>query len=397
MVGGTAGSHDDPAAAADRVEEGSKTTELDLALVKVDTTTHGVNDRLGLLVDLLLHEVVEGALHDFGELHLEGLDGSHGAETVVPSQPVDVKLTLGDVGNIIVLEVEDALGVLNNRGSVGGNEELDRLGETILGQESARLRAKKLVVGVGHREGTRTGRVASGRGEEASVAETSLVNGATELDVDEVNLELLLGLDTDQKRRTTSSNDNLAREVDRLEDEREGPLELLDDALDERGEVGLATLGRVVEVLAENGNRLGVSVALKLEASLLENHAEFPEVGDDTVVDDGEFVGRVRSVRVAVQRAWLTVGGPSGVGHTHLGDGDLVKVDGRLIDVLAESGDLADLLENEGVLLGVTVNGNTGRVVTSVFETGETVDKNVNDLLAVLLHQVVDISENAAL
>ncbi len=39
----------------------------------------------------------------------------------------------------------------------------------------------------------------------------------------------------------------------------------------------------------------------------------------------------------------------------------------------------------------------TSRVVPSVFETGQAIDEDVNDLLAVLLHQVVDVSENTAL
>lgn len=185
--------------------------------------------------------------------------------------------------------------------------------------------------------------------------------------------------------------------MDRLENEGEGSLELLDNALDERGKVGLATLSRVVKVLAENGNGFGVGVALELEATLFEDHPEFSEVGDDTVVNDGELVGWVGSMRVAVQGAGLTVGGPSGVSHTHLRDGNLVKVDRRLVNVLAESSDLANLLEDKGVLFGVTIDRNTGRVVTSVLETGKAIDEDVNDLLAVLLHQVVDVGENAAL
>ena len=40
-------------------------------LFKVDTPPHGVDDGLGLLEDLLLHEVVVVALHDLLELHLE--------------------------------------------------------------------------------------------------------------------------------------------------------------------------------------------------------------------------------------------------------------------------------------------------------------------------------------
>jgi hypothetical protein len=89
-----------------------------------------------------------------------------------------------------------------------------------------------------------------------------------------VDLELLLGLDADQDRRTTAGDDDLVRVVDRLEDEREGAFELHDDALDERGERDLLALLRVVQVLGEDGGDLGVRVGLELVAALLENETE---------------------------------------------------------------------------------------------------------------------------
>lgn len=46
--------------------------------------------------------------------------------------------------------------------------------------------------------------------------------GRRDLDINEVDLELLLGLDADQERRTTSSCDDLIGIVNGLEDEREG-------------------------------------------------------------------------------------------------------------------------------------------------------------------------------
>ena len=39
--------------------------------VKVDASPHGVENRLWLLEDLLLHEVLVVALHDLLQLHLE--------------------------------------------------------------------------------------------------------------------------------------------------------------------------------------------------------------------------------------------------------------------------------------------------------------------------------------
>ena len=47
---------------------------------------------------------------------------------------------------------------------------------------------------------------------------------ATELDINEVNLELFVGLDTDEERRTTSGGDDFAGEVNRLEDQGKGAL-----------------------------------------------------------------------------------------------------------------------------------------------------------------------------
>ena len=50
------------------------------------------------------------------------------------------------------------------------------------------------------------------------------INCATKLNVDKVHLELLLRLDTNQQRRSSSSNDHLGRVVNRLEHERKRAL-----------------------------------------------------------------------------------------------------------------------------------------------------------------------------
>jgi len=46
--------------------------------IKVDSTSHSVDDGFGLLVDFLLHEMSVFSLHDLGELDLEVFDGSDG-------------------------------------------------------------------------------------------------------------------------------------------------------------------------------------------------------------------------------------------------------------------------------------------------------------------------------
>lgn len=224
MVRGAAGDKDEAAAAADDVEVGLETSEGDGVRVKVDAAAHRVDDGLGLLVDFFLHEVVKRPLHDGGELNLErldGADGRHGA--VVLAQAVDVELALGNVRDVVVLEVQDALGVLDDGRRVRRDEELDGLGHAVLGQERARLAAHELAaVRVGRRGDAEE---AVGRTGRRTLLERLVGVGRTrELDVDKVNLELLLRLDTDQDRRTTTRDDNLIRVVDRLEDERERAL-----------------------------------------------------------------------------------------------------------------------------------------------------------------------------
>jgi hypothetical protein len=126
--------------------------------IKVDSSSHSVDDGFGLLVDFLLHEVVVLSLHDLGELDLEMLNSSDRRETVVSSKSVNVEFwisaeaslkrlrrtSFGDVGNIVILEVEDSFGVLDNGTGVGSDKELDRLGHTVFRHEGSGLRSSKL-------------------------------------------------------------------------------------------------------------------------------------------------------------------------------------------------------------------------------------------------------------
>lgn len=52
--------------------------------------------------------------------------------------------TFSDVSDIIILEVEDPLGVLNDGGSVRGDKVLDGLGHPIFSHESSGLRSSDL-------------------------------------------------------------------------------------------------------------------------------------------------------------------------------------------------------------------------------------------------------------
>jgi hypothetical protein len=56
-----------------------------------------------------------------------------------------VRLTsLGNVGNVVVLEIKNPLGVLNDGTGVRGDKEFDGLGHAVLRHEGSRLRSSKL-------------------------------------------------------------------------------------------------------------------------------------------------------------------------------------------------------------------------------------------------------------
>jgi hypothetical protein len=232
--------------------------------------------------------VVEAALHDLLELDLKGLDGTDVRRAIVLVEAVNVEGALVDVGNVVVLEVQDLLGVLDNGGWVGGEEELGGHGDAVIREESARLRAVEegLVWGseevVGLLESNVLG---SSLGGESGVL-------VIVLNVDEVNLHLLLCSDTNDKGRTLAGGNDLMGEVNRLQEETESSLKLLDDSLDERGEAQVGVLR--VDVLCEFGNGLGIGLGLELEALALKEGLKLLVVCDDTIVDNGELPGGVR-------------------------------------------------------------------------------------------------------
>ncbi|KAG9527140.1 isomerising glucosamine-fructose-6-phosphate aminotransferase, partial [Aureobasidium melanogenum] len=337
----------------------ARTTQSNGLVFEVEATTHSVDDRLRLLEDLLLHEVVVTALHDLLELDLDGLDGTD--------------LAVVDVSNIVVLEVENLLGVLDNGRRVGGQEELNGLRSTILGEECARLRAveqalvrrSKEVVGLLQSDvlGGSFGR------ERASI---------TKLNVNKVNLHLSLCADTNDQGRTLAGSDNLGGEVDGLEQKTKGALELLDDGLYEGGEVDVGVF--VEDVLGQLGNGLSIGLGLEFEALGLEQGSQLLVVGDDTIVDDGELPLGVGSawrlvsdlnmfllqlflccipVRVAVDTRRRTVGGPTSVSNTGVCIKDLCEVGLLVLDELLQLGDLADLLESVHLISLVSVDRQT--------------------------------------
>lgn len=289
VEGSTASNENQPSAAADGGHVLAETTKRHRLVLDIETTTHGVDDRLWLLEDLLLHKVVEATLHNLLKLNLKSLDGTNVGGAVVLLQTVNVELTLVDVCNIIVLKVQDLLGVFDDRSRVGGEEEFGGLGCAIIREEGTRLRAVKE-------------RLVWRSEESAGLSQSNVLLCALSgkstllvvLNVNEVDLHLLLCLDTNDKRRTLAGSNDLVGVVDRLDEETKGALELLDDGLDKDGERNVRVL--IVDVFGELGDRLSICVGFELEALALQQCLQFLVVGDDPVVDDRKLPVRIRPV-----------------------------------------------------------------------------------------------------
>ena len=253
MVTRPARAEHDPPPASNDGQVRFETAEGDLVRIEIDPSSHGVDDGLGLFVNLLLHKVVKFPLHDLRQFQLECLDRSvlfcsAPARTrttlCVGSQTVNVQFSLGNVGDVVVLEIQHALGVLDDGSGVGSDEEFDGLRRPVFGHECAGLRAEEFLslrrrggreeVGCGRDgKGRRTGK--SKRGHEFP---GPLRLGIMELDIDEIDFEFLLGLDANQEWRSATGGDGFVREVNGFENKGEGALEFLEDGFDEGSEGG---------------------------------------------------------------------------------------------------------------------------------------------------------------
>lgn len=211
-----------------------------------------------------------------------------------------------------------------------------------------------------------------------------LALGAGKLDIDEINLELLLGLDTDQERRTTAGSNNLIGVVGGLEDEGERTLEFRKDGLDEFRERCAVSRLRVVDILCEDGYCLSVGLTLEMVSTLLEQETECGGVSDNTVVHDGELGLGIRLERMAVHDGGRTVCCPAGVCNRHLREESLAGVDVGLGDALAEAGDLAYLLEEEHLARLVAIDTNTCGIIATVLLPCKTIAENLTDSFTIL-------------
>lgn len=206
----------------------------------------------------------------------------------------------------------------------------------------------------------------------------------SKFNIDEVNFQLFVRLDTDQQGRSTASRDDFVGVVLRLEKKTKRSLQLLQNSLDECGERNILVVVRIVDIFSEDGDSLGIGLGLELVAALLENEAQLCAVGDDAVVNDNEVGFRVGADGVAIALGGGTVRSPSRMGDRDLGDECLVDIQVGGSDFLAQAGDFADFLEvRDGADL-VCVNADACRVVASVFLASKTSTQDLEDLCATL-------------
>ena len=87
---------------------------------------------------------------------------------------------------------------------------------------------------------------------------------------------------------------------------------------------------------------------------------------------------------------------PSGVCNTGVGIEDLCEIWLLVLDELLQLCNLANFLERKYFILLITIHGETCRIVSSIFESGEAVDKCVNYVATVFLNQIVDVAKDSA-
>ncbi len=95
--------------------------EADLAGLEVDAAAEGVAGGLGLLEDLLQHEVLVAALLDLLRIPVEARHRAvHGGARAVP----DLDLRPGEPRDVAVVEEDHVAGVSDERRRIGGEEAL---------------------------------------------------------------------------------------------------------------------------------------------------------------------------------------------------------------------------------------------------------------------------------
>lgn len=119
------------------------------------------------------------------------------------------------------------------------------------------------------------------------------------------------------------------------------------------------------------------------------------EVGDDTIVNNHEFSLWIRSMRVTVLHSGLTMSSPSCVSDTHVVVKHGLTVDFLTFNLIFQNLDLTRNLDNEGLIFAVAINSNSTGVVTSVFQTLETINEVIDNFATGFIDEEVNVAKNS--
>jgi hypothetical protein len=142
----------------------------------------------------------------------------------------------------------------------------------------------------------------------------------------------------------------------------------------------------IEDVFGQLGDTFGVGFGLKLESLLFEEELEFLVVGNDTIVNDGEFPCWVGSdgkkivsidvmilendnkpVWMTIDSGWWTMSCPSSVCNTSVAFEDLFEIDVGAVNHFSEFDNLANFFKGNDIAIFISVDGKTGRIVSTVF------------------------------
>lgn len=151
-----------------------------------------------------------------------------------------------------------------------------------------------------------------------------------------------------------------------------------------------------VQVMDEFCDDFRVSFAFEFVSALFQERLDILVVGDDSVMDDHERVFDVRTLWMRVEVAGDTVSSPSRVRDSNVTRHWRVDV---LIGHLLSNGILQNLnlssrLDEQNVLVVNGVDGDTSRVIATVFQALQTIDEAFEHLAAGFRRKVVEICKN---
>ena len=111
---------------------------------------------------------------------------------------------------------------------------------------------------------------------------------STEFDIDKVDFEFLLGLDTNEERTALARGDDFIGIMNTLEEQGVSTLEFPHDKLCELRKVNVSLL-LVENVFRELGNAFRIRLRFENVSLVLQDGLQFAVIGDDAVVHDDKL------------------------------------------------------------------------------------------------------------